>query len=118
MTAVRFIASKARMLATLASASAFATWSVVEPTLLRSSRSGGPELADSWAFRSCRSRILAPSSADRRAQLEVGTRAVSVPSTYWLSHTRAYSTNGYRSHFTIPGIRNGCGRSTDGTMDG
>ena len=118
MTAVRFIASNARMLATLASASAFATWSVVEPTLLRSSRSGGPELADSWAFRSCRSRILAVSSADRRAQLEVRTRAGSLPSTYWLSHTRAYSTKGQRALFTTTGIRNGCQRSTDATMDG
>jgi hypothetical protein len=86
------MASNALMFAILASACAFATWSGVEPALLRSSRSGGPELADSWEFRSCRSRILAPSSADRRAQPDARSRAGSVPSTYWLSHTAAHST--------------------------
>jgi hypothetical protein len=71
---------------------AFATWSGVEPTALRSSRSGGPGRADSWSFRSCRSRILASSSADRRVQVDVRSRAPSKPSTYWLSHGPAYFT--------------------------
>src|SRR6516162_8810268 len=89
MVAVRFIASNARTFAILASALAFATWSGVEPTVLRSARSGGPDLADSWAFRSCRSRIRAPSSTDRRVQLDACSPAGSMPSTYWLSHIPA-----------------------------
>src|SRR6516162_2366105 len=115
MVAVRFIASNARTFAILASALAFATWSGVEPTVLRSSRSGGPALADSWAFRSCRSRILAPSSADRWAQLDACSRTGSLPSTYWLSHNRAHSTKGHWSLRGIVGSRIGYHRRTRGT---
>jgi hypothetical protein len=43
-------------------------------------------------LRSCRSRILASSSADRRVLLVARSRAKSVLTTYWLSHNSAYST--------------------------
>ena len=107
MAAVRFMASRARMLAILASACACAAWSGVDPAVLRSSRSGGPELADSWAFRSCRSRILASSSAARRAQLAARSRPGSVPSTYWLSHNPGHFTKAVGPLFTTVRFRIG-----------
>src|SRR5260370_16622664 len=94
------------MLAITAAALAFATWSGVEPTVLRPSKPGGPKPAESWAFRSRRSRILALSSADRRVRLVTRSRPVSAVHLLVVSQRRVFHKG--RGRLTGPrGVRGG-----------